>query len=238
MNEMEVVLRDLGFDDTMISTIHDMMDPTDEDEDDFNRPKSGRRQHPSRAYMRDARAMKSTPADVVEFPTAYQFILDMPGLKPEKIKAHIEDGNVLVVSGEPRKRVTKQEGAKLLKMERRMGKMLKKFDLPENADNEKVSAVYEDGVLTVVVEKVKAPEVKKPRVIEVKIGCGTTTGEEALLKGDEGVKERSGGNWQETGKGSHGEGTDEYQGVLQDTGNLHDQTPGTQGDRVPQVAVL
>lgn len=230
---MEVVLRDLGFDDTMISTIHDMMDLTDDD-DDFNKPKSGRRHHPSR----DAKAMKSTPADVVEFPTAYHFILDMPGLKPEKIKAHIEDGNVLVVSGEPRRRVTKQEGgAKLLKMERRMGKMLKEFVLPENADKEKVSAVCEDGVLTVVVEKVKAPEVKKPRVIEVKIGGGTTTGEEALHKG-EGVKKSGAGNWHDTA-GSHGEGTDEYQGLLKDAGtNLHDQTPGTQGDRVPQVAVL
>ncbi|KAL6577712.1 hypothetical protein OROMI_010040 [Orobanche minor] len=168
---MEVTLRDMGFDDAMLSTFQDMMDMIEDDFDDSGKTSHHPHHHPSRAYLRDIKAMKSTPADVIEFPNSYQFILDMPGLKPNQIKAHIEDDNILVVSSEPRKRrETKKEGAKYLSMERRIGKMLKKFVLPDNADKDRVSAVCEDGVLTVVVEKVKVPEVKKPRVIEVKIG--------------------------------------------------------------------
>ena len=55
------------------------------------------------------------------------------------------------------------------KMERRMGKFMRKFVLPDNADMDKISAVYKDGVLTVNVEKLPPPEPKKPKTIEVKV---------------------------------------------------------------------
>jgi len=55
-------------------------------------------------------------------------------------------------------------------MERRVGKFMRKFVLPENADGDKVSAVCQDGVLTVTVPKLPPPEPKKPKTIEVKIG--------------------------------------------------------------------
>ncbi|KAI6679917.1 hypothetical protein NL676_033798 [Syzygium grande] len=74
------------------------------------------------------------------------------GLKSGDIKVQVEDDNVLVVSGE-RKREEEKEGAKYLRMERRVGKFMRKFALPENANTEAVSAVCRDGVLTVTVEK-------------------------------------------------------------------------------------
>ncbi|RVW52446.1 17.1 kDa class II heat shock protein [Vitis vinifera] len=36
---------------------------------------------PTRTYVRDAKAMAATPADVKEYPNSYAFIIDMPGLK-------------------------------------------------------------------------------------------------------------------------------------------------------------
>jgi HSP20 family protein len=50
-----------------------------------------------------------------------------------------------------------------------MGKLMRKFVLPENADMEKISAVSRDGVLTVSVEKLPPPEPKKPKTIQVQV---------------------------------------------------------------------
>lgn len=123
--------------------------------------------------------MAATPADVKEYPNSYVFVLDMPGLKQDHIRVQVEDGNVLVVSGERKREKEKDQkdqndgaGGGLLsyiKMESRLGKFLKKFVLPENADTEKIAAAYQDGVLTVTVEKRPPPEPKKPKTIEVQI---------------------------------------------------------------------
>ena len=81
----------------------------------------------------------------------------MPGLKPDQI----EEPNMLVVFGErkqPEKEKDEKDGVKYLRMQRRFGKFLKTFMLPENANPEAISAVYWDGVLTVTVEKKPPPE--------------------------------------------------------------------------------
>ncbi|CAA6666196.1 unnamed protein product [Spirodela intermedia] len=122
---------------------------------------------PTRTYVRDAKAMASTPADVKEYPKSYVFIIDMPGLKSGDIKVQVEDDNLLVISGE-RKREDDKEG-KYMRMERRVGKFMRKFSLPENANTNAISAVCQDGVLTVSVEKLPPPEPKKPKTIEVKV---------------------------------------------------------------------
>nr|GMC92434.1 17.3 kDa class II heat shock protein-like [Ipomoea batatas] len=107
--------------------------------------KSSNSSAPSRTFMLDAKAMAATPADVKEYPNSYVFIIDMPGLKSGDIKVQIDDDNV------------------------RVGKLMRKFVLPENANKEKITAVCQDGVLTVTVEKLPPPQPKKPRTIEVKI---------------------------------------------------------------------
>ncbi|KAL0407668.1 UNVERIFIED_CONTAM: class II heat shock protein [Sesamum radiatum] len=124
---------------------------------------------PTSTYVLDAKAMAATPADVKEYPNSYVFVVDMPGLKPGDIKVQVEDDNVLLISGE-RKREEEREGAKYVRMERRVGKLMRKFALPENANTDKITAVCEEGVLRVTVEKVPPPEPKKPKIIEVKVG--------------------------------------------------------------------
>ncbi|KAM7507466.1 hypothetical protein LguiA_017919 [Lonicera macranthoides] len=155
--------RVMGFDAPLINTLHHIIDTAaNEDSADKN---SG----PTRSYVRDAKAMAATPADVKELPNSYVFTIDMPGLKSGDIQVQVEDDNVLVISGE-RKREEEKEGAKYVRMERRIGKFMRKFVLPENANTDKISAVCQDGVLTVTVEKLPPPEPKKPKTIEVKIG--------------------------------------------------------------------
>lgn len=156
-------LRVMDFDLAVVDALHELLDFTDESDKSSHHA-------PSRAYVRDAKAMAATPVDMKEYPDAYVFIIDMPGLKSDQIKVHVEDDNMLVVSGERRREKEKDQGVRFIKMERRLGKFLKRFTLPENADREKISAVYQDGVLTVTVAKKPPPEPKKPKTIEVQVG--------------------------------------------------------------------
>ncbi|XP_016458571.1 17.3 kDa class II heat shock protein [Nicotiana tabacum] len=154
-------MRLMGLENPLFHTLHQMMDLHADDSDKSNNV-------PSRNYVRDAKAMAATPADIKEHKNSYVFIVDMPGLKSSDIKVQLEDDNVLIISGE-RKREEEKEGAKYVIMERRVGKFMRKFVLPENANTNAISAVCQDGVLTVTVEKLPPPEPKKPKTVEVKV---------------------------------------------------------------------
>ncbi|XP_077250078.1 17.3 kDa class II heat shock protein-like [Tasmannia lanceolata] len=145
----------------MFSALHHMLNIPEEVDKGFNPA--------TRTYVRDAKAMASTPADVKEYPKSYVFIIDMPGLKSGDIKVQVEEDNVLVISGERKRVEEEKEGVKYVRMERRVGKFMRKFVLPENANTDAISAVCQDGVLTVTVDKLPPPEPKKPKTIEVKI---------------------------------------------------------------------
>ncbi|KAL3650731.1 hypothetical protein CASFOL_007134 [Castilleja foliolosa] len=155
-------IRLMGLDAPLLHTLHHMLD----DSDAASKSASA----PTRTYVRDAKAMAATPADVKEYPNSYVFVIDMPGLKSGDIKVQIEEDNVLLISGErKREEEEKDQGAKYVRMERRIGKFMRKFALPENANIDTIGAVCQDGVLTVTVEKLPPPEPKKPKTIEVKI---------------------------------------------------------------------
>lgn len=149
--------------DPLLSTVQQLLGVPDDLEKLLNAP--------TRSYVRDTKAMASTPVDVKEYPNSYVFIIDMPGLKSNDIKVQVEDENVMNISGE-RKRNEKEEEAevKYIRMERRVGKFMRKFTLPADCNVEAISAACQDGVLTVTVPKLPPPEPKKPKTIEVKIG--------------------------------------------------------------------
>jgi HSP20 family protein len=153
----------MGLESPLLSTLQHMMELSDDSD-----KSSSSINAPTRTYVRDAKAMASTPADVKEYPNSYVFVVDMPGLKSGDIKVQVEDDNVLLISGE-RKREEEKEGAKYLRMERRVGKLMRKFVLPENANTDAISAVCQDGVLTVTINKLPPPEPKKPKTIQVSI---------------------------------------------------------------------
>ncbi|KAI3865337.1 hypothetical protein MKW92_016196 [Papaver armeniacum] len=158
-----MALRVIGFNDPIFSGLQDMLGVSDHE---VEKPANT----PSTKYVRDAKAMAATPADIKEYPDSYVFVLDMPGVKSEEIKVQVEDNNVLVVTGIRQREDEKEKEVKYVRMERRIGKFMRKFVLPENANIDAISAVCVDGVLTITVQKLPPPEPKKPRTIQVQIG--------------------------------------------------------------------
>jgi HSP20 family protein len=96
---------------------------------------------------------------------AYHVEVDLPGVKKEDINVDLKD-DVLTISGE---RKTKSEISEkdYYKKECYYGKFHRSFTLPEDTDVENIEANSEDGVLEVVIPKLKKVE-KESKKIEVK----------------------------------------------------------------------
>jgi HSP20 family protein len=77
----------------------------------------------------------------------------------------VEDGNVLLISGE-RNKEQEEKTDTWHRVERSSGKFMRRFRLPDNAKVEQVKAAMENGVLTVTVPK---EEAKKPVVKSIQI---------------------------------------------------------------------
>ncbi len=96
---------------------------------------------------------------------AYHVDADLPGVKKEDIKISVK-GNMITISGERRdKKEVKKEDYH--RVETSFGKFERSFTLPEGADVENITASNEDGVLEVVIPKLKS-ETEKVKKIEVK----------------------------------------------------------------------
>ena len=96
---------------------------------------------------------------------AYYVELDLPGIKKEDINIDVND-NVVTISGE-RKTKKEVEEDDYYKIESNYGKFERSFALPDNVDTDNIHAQSQDGVLEVVIPKLKKVE-KKPKKIEIK----------------------------------------------------------------------
>lgn len=82
----------------------------------------------------------------------------------------VEDENTLVIrsSGKRKREDGEEDGCKYIRLERKIPlKVLRKFRLPENANVSAITAKCENGVLTLVVEKLPPPP--KSNTVEVTI---------------------------------------------------------------------
>lgn len=103
-----------------------------------------------------------TPAvDVREEAERFVIRADVPGVDPASIDITMEDG-VLTMSGE--RAAASEEGVSYQRNERASGQFTRRFNLPESADAESVSARGENGVLEITIPK---REQVKPRKITV-----------------------------------------------------------------------
>jgi HSP20 family protein len=104
------------------------------------------------------------PVDVIETENQYQLSAEIPGVSSNEVKVMVREG-VLTLSGD-RPAVPLAEGSQAHLSERRFGAFQRRFNLPKDADGERISAEFKNGVLTISVAK---RETVAPKEIEVRI---------------------------------------------------------------------
>ena len=96
---------------------------------------------------------------------AYHVDADLPGVKKEDIKINVK-GNMITLSGERRHKKEINEKDYHC-VESSFGKFERSFTLPEGTDIENITASNEDGVLEIIIPKLKS-ETEKVKKIEIK----------------------------------------------------------------------
>ena len=102
--------------------------------------------------------------DIVEDEKEYLIKADLPEVKAQDVKVSVQD-NVLSVTGE-RSFEKEEKNKRYHRIERAYGSFARAFTLPEDADPQKVSAEFKEGLLKVHLPK--SPSAK-PRSIDVKV---------------------------------------------------------------------
>ncbi len=107
-----------------------------------------------------------TPALDLHQDKDYFFVhAELPGMKKEDVALSLHDG-VLTLSGERRHETTSADKTTTLRNERFFGRFERSITLPAPVDATRVSAAYENGILTVMLPKAEAA---KPRQIEINV---------------------------------------------------------------------
>ena len=100
--------------------------------------------------------------DLSETESEFRILLDLPGMKKDDVTINFES-DMLTISGE-RREVNSREDVNYYRTERFFGRFSRSFTFPKAVEIDSISAVFEEGVLTVKVPK--AAE-SKPRKISI-----------------------------------------------------------------------
>src|SRR5919202_4879071 len=92
---------------------------------------------------------------------------ELPGVKPEDVDITVHEG-VLTISGE--RKAEREERADYYVREVQHGSFRRSMALPEDVDEEKVRARYQDGILEVTLEGAAAA--REPRRIQIEVAGG------------------------------------------------------------------
>jgi HSP20 family protein len=103
------------------------------------------------------------PVDVFESEDAYTLVASVAGFKPDQVEVMLEDG---ILSIKAKEQELKTPG-RWLRQERPHGSFMRRLEVPQQAETGKISATFEDGVLTVAI-----PKVAKPKPAKIEIGGG------------------------------------------------------------------
>ncbi|MES1930877.1 heat shock protein, Hsp20 family [Salinisphaera dokdonensis CL-ES53] len=126
----------------------------------------------NRMFVQDSNAFPAlsggawTPnVDIRETGDAYHIEAEVPGVDPQGIEVTLDKG-VLTLKGERSEEQTDESGQARYR-ERRFGAFVRRFSLPETADEDNIEARAEHGVLRLTINKKARSE---PRRITVRTG--------------------------------------------------------------------
>ncbi|HYM96771.1 MAG TPA: Hsp20/alpha crystallin family protein [Candidatus Sulfotelmatobacter sp.] len=103
------------------------------------------------------------PVDVFENDEAYTLVASVPGYRQDQVEITFEDG---ILSIKARAEEHKAPG-RWLRQERPYGSFVRRLEVPQQVETGKISADFENGVLTITV-----PKTAKPQPVKIQIGAG------------------------------------------------------------------
>ena len=111
---------------------------------------------------------KKPAANIIEKDNSYNFEIELPGFSENEIDVRVEK-NVLIVKAE---KEIKEEGKEKDKhiISERVEKYYRSFMLPENANEEKIEAKFDNGILALDISKKEKKEAKKIEIKKIEIG--------------------------------------------------------------------
>ncbi|WP_053382776.1 Hsp20/alpha crystallin family protein [Leucobacter celer] len=132
-----------------------------------------------------ARGPRQMPMDLYRDGDQYLLTADLPGMDPGSVDIDV-DGQLLTIRAE--RTLPDYENVKWITRERTPGSFLRQLSLGQGIDTERISAGYDNGVLSVTIP---VSERAKPRKVQVKSGpvieseaASTEAGSEARLLED------------------------------------------------------
>jgi HSP20 family protein len=108
-----------------------------------------------------SRQPRVMPIDLFREGDRYVLNADLPGADPASVDVDV-DGHLLTIRAQ--RSVADREGSRWLVQERPAGAYLRQFTIGDDVDTERISASYDNGVLSVMIP---VAERAKPRKIEV-----------------------------------------------------------------------
>src|ERR1700679_1594337 len=110
------------------------------------------------------------PVDIYEDPHKLLLRLEVPGIPQEDLQINLEN-QTLTVKGE-RKFVKDEKEENFHRIERRYGSFVRSFALPATIETDSAQANYENGVLSIRLQK---REAAKPKQLKIEIGSGNNS---------------------------------------------------------------
>lgn len=116
------------------------------------------------------RGPRRMPMDLYREGDTYVLTADLPGIDPGSVDIDV-DGQLLTIRAERTLADQKKEGAQWITRERESASFLRQLNLGQGVDTDRISAAYNNGVLTVTIPM---SEKAKPRKISVQTDEAST----------------------------------------------------------------
>jgi len=117
---------------------------------------------PELSEMTDPTQVGVFPAvNVTENPTSFIITAELPGLTASDVRVDFSDGILSIQGDKTQERTEKEDGTKYHIWERRSGSFQRSFPFPGGVAEDKITADFKDGVLTIQLPKASEEQAKR-----------------------------------------------------------------------------
>lgn len=107
------------------------------------------------------KVLQMPKVDVKEDKDSYALQMDLPGCTEKDVNIEVDHGVLTISSAKVEEKEEKKDGEKWLIRERSSSRFTRRFTLPDDVDQEKISAVFKNGVLNVTMNRKELPSPKR-----------------------------------------------------------------------------